>query len=199
MTEALFSTLPVVDFTSGFQDMMSAHEAGHAALGIALGVRVEAVYALRSGSPNPVTGNIRYLYQTKFGVKAGVHLKDLVLFTAGGAAGEFILNGNWNQECVQVDRKQLENRSIWNFDYCVEQATERLRENHALLVAVRNKIRLSMSNFRRCRLARGGTHVILAKGSEIEKLFRVVGFSVSSALLDLEKARARATPSPLAQ
>jgi hypothetical protein len=196
--ENLFSTLPVVDPTSEFQDMMSAHEAGHATLGITLGARIEAVYAICNDKPNPANGKIRLLYQTKFGgpIRAGLHLKDIVLFTAGGAAGEFLLNGGkWDQECVQVDRTQLEERAIWNFDYCAKQAIDLLQENKALLVAVRNKIRSSMSNLKQCRVARNGTHIILVRGLEIQRLFRSMGFSVSSDKLDLSVAKFRESES----
>ena len=192
--ENLFSTLPVVDPTSEFQDMMSAHEAGHATLGITLGARIEAVYAIRNDKPNPTNGKIRLLYQTKFGgpIRAGLHLKDIALFTAGGAAGEFLLNGGkWDQECVQVDRTQLEERAVWNFSYCAKQAIGLLQENYELLVAVRNKIRSSMSDLKQCKVARNGTHIVLVKGSEIERLFHRMGFSVSSATLDLEIAKLR--------
>jgi hypothetical protein len=185
----LFSTLPASDCTSDYLDMMSAHEAGHATLGITLGARVEAVYALLIGRA-PISTAIRVVYHTKFGRlgRLGLNLKDRILFTAGGAAGEFVFRGIWDPENAQVDRKQLEELEIWNFEYCVEQAIDRLSENKALLVAVRAKIRSSMSNFKQCKLAKKGTHVILATGAEIEKLFRDKGFSVSSEALDLEIA-----------
>jgi hypothetical protein len=191
-----FSALPAPDCTSDYLDMMSAHEAGHATLGITLGARVEAVYALLI-SRAPISTQIRVVYHTKFGrfARLGLNLKDRILLTAGGAAGEFVLRGIWDQENAQVDRKQLEELEIWNFEYCVEQAIDRLSENRALLVAARDKIRLSMINFKQCKLARKGSHVILAMGSDIEKLFRDKGFSVSSEALDLEIAKSRRTGS----
>src|SRR5580704_4635088 len=174
--ENLLATLPLTDYTSDFQDLMSAHEAGHATLGITLGTRIEAVYAQRGDKPNPVNGKIRLLYQTKFGApsRAGLNLKDIILFTAGGAAGEFLLNGKWEPDCVQVDRTQLEERDIWNFGYCVKLAIDLLRENQDLLTAIRNKIRASMSELKNCKVARRGTHIILVKGSEIDKMFRMM-------------------------
>ena len=170
------------------RDTMSAHEAGHATLGITLGARVEAVYAIPSNLPN---GKVRINYSTKFGalLKAGLDLKDRILLTAGGAAGEFLLNGNWESENVERDRVDLEELGAWNLDYCVETAINLLRENMSLLTAVRDKIRMSMSNFKQCKVARGGTRIILAKGSEIERLYRTVGFRVRSSLLDLDIAR----------
>jgi hypothetical protein len=71
----------------------------------------------------------------------------------------------------------------------VQHATQLLRENEALLTAVRDRIRTSMSNLRQCKVTRGGTHIILVKGREIEKLFRTLGFRVTSSTLDLEIAR----------
>jgi hypothetical protein len=186
------STLPSAEYTSEFQDMMSAHEAGHATLGITLGARVEAVYAALI-SQAPASTKIRVVYQTRFGrlARLGLNVKDRILLTAGGAAGEFVLKGVWNRETFQVDRKQLEELEIWNFRYCIEQAIDRLSENSALLVAVRDKIRFSMLNFKQCKLAKKGSHVILATGAEIEKLFRSKGVSLSSETLDLEIAKSR--------
>jgi hypothetical protein len=180
------------EHNSKLQDIMSAHEAGHATLGVTLGVRVEAVYALR-GDTNPITGNIRIRYLTRFGAraKAALDLKSTILLTAAGAAGEVLLNGNWDQENVRQDRTDLEEIGAWNFDYCVEQAVHLLRENKVLLVAARDRIKASMSNFKQCQVTRKGAYIILAKGSEIEKLFRNVGFSVSPEVLDLDTARLR--------
>jgi hypothetical protein len=180
------------EYTSKFQDIMSAHEAGHATMGASLGARVEAVYAL-PGDKNPITGDVRIRYLTRFGAraKAVLALKGTILLTAAGAAGEVLLNGNWDKENVQQDRTDLEGIGVWNFDYCVEQAVHLLRENNGLLVAARDRIKASMSNFKQCQVTRNGTHIILAKGSEIEKLFRTVGFSVSSEALDLDTARLR--------
>jgi hypothetical protein len=181
----LRAPLTMTENTSEFQVTMSAHEAGHATMGISLGARVEAVYAILSGKlPN---GNVRLNYLTKFGAlgKAGLDLKDKILMTAGGAAGEVLLNGRWDEDCIQVDRRDLEDLGVSNFGYCVEQATELLRENNALLVAVRDKIRSRMSDLKHCKVTRNGTHIVLAKGSEIEKLFRTHGFRVSSEAFDM--------------
>jgi hypothetical protein len=186
----LHAPLHSAENTSQFQATMSAHEAGHATLGITLGARVEAVYAVLSTLPN---GMVRVLYLTKFGApgKAGLDLKDRILLTAGAAAGEFLLNGSWEQECVARDRTDLEELGVWNFDYCVETALQLLRQNNALLAAVRDKISMSLANFKDCKVTRKGTHVILAKGSEIEKLFRKLGYRVKSTDLDLHVARLR--------
>jgi hypothetical protein len=61
-------------FNSEFLDTMSAHEAGHAVAGSALGARVEAVYALRTDAPNPVSGKVVVRYLTKFGALGVVGL-----------------------------------------------------------------------------------------------------------------------------
>jgi len=177
--------------TDEFKETMSAHEAGHATLGVTLGARIEAVYAVR-GSELP-NGNYSVYYLTKFGDfrKAGLDLKDKILLTAGAAAGEMLLNGSWDEDCVKADRLDLEKVGIWNFEYCVQQAAQLLRENNALLVAVKDRIRASMSNLKQCRVTKKGTHIILVKGSEIEKLFRALGFRVSSSGLDLEIAKLR--------
>jgi hypothetical protein len=189
--EAIFdrTMLATTEHTARFQDTMSAHEAGHATLGITLGARIEAVYAIR-GSKLP-NGNYSIHYLTRFGAlgRAGLDLKDRILMTAGAAAGEILLNGSSDEDCVKADRADLENLGVWNFEYCVQHATQLLRENEALLTAVRDRIRTSMSNLRQCKVTRGGTHIILVKGREIEKLFRTLGFRVTSSTLDLEIAR----------
>jgi hypothetical protein len=173
------------------RDTMSAHEAGHATLGITLGARVEAVYAVLSTMPN---GKVRVHYVTRFGAlgRAGLGLKEQILLTAGAAAGEFLLNGSWEPECVARDRTDLEELGVWNFDYCVETALQLLRQNTALLTAVRDKIRTSMVNFKQCKVTKKGTHVVLAKGSEIEQLFSKLGYRVRSAALDLNIAKSKA-------
>lgn len=177
------------DYTPQFIATMSAHEAGHATLGITLGARVEAVYAVISDKlPN---GNFRLCYLTKFGAlgRAGLGMRDQIVLTAGGGAGEILLNGSWDQECVARDRADLEELGFSNFDYCMEHAIRLLRENVALLTAIRDRISVSLSNLKSCKLTKGGTHIILAKGSEIEKLFRVLGFSVSSSAFNLDTAK----------
>jgi hypothetical protein len=180
---------------SKLQETMSAHEAGHATMGITLGARIEAVYAI-PGIKLP-NGNVSIYYLTKFGSyeRAGLDFKAKALIVAGGGAGEFLLNGARDEECVKADRVDLEKVGVWNFEYCVQQATELLRENERLLKAVRDRIRTSMSNFKQCRVTRKGTHIILTKGSEIEKLFCALGFRVSPSKLDLEIAKLSAAPS----
>lgn len=189
--EAIFdrTMLNVTDCTPEFHDTMSAHEAGHATLGIALGARVEAVYAIR-GSKLP-NGNYSVYYLTKFGAlgRAGLDLKDKILLTAGAAAGEILLNGSFDEDNAKADKLDLEGLGIWNFEYCVQCATQLLQENTALLTTVRDKIRASMSNLRQCKTTRKDTHILLLKGAEIQKLFRDLGIRVSSATLDLKIAR----------
>lgn len=174
--------------TPQFQDTMSAHEAGHATLGITLGAKVEAVYAIPSNLPN---GRVRIHYVTKFGARSntGLHLSDRILLTAGAAAAEFLLNGSWEAENVDRDRTDLQGLGAWNFEYCVQTAIALLRENINLLTAIRDTIRSSMANFRQCKVTRGGTHIILARGSDIEKLYRRLGFRVASSTLDLDIAK----------
>lgn len=190
----LRAPLSATEDTPEFQATMSAHEAGHATLGIALGARVEAVYAIISDRlPN---GNFRLCYLTKFGAlgKRGLGLKDRVLFTAGGGAGEFLLNGRWDHECVARDKTDLEELGVSNFDYCLDEAIRLLQENSTLLIAVRDKIRMSLSSLKGCKLTKKGSHIILAKGSEIERLFRTLGSHVNSSTLDLDIARMRVDP-----
>jgi hypothetical protein len=50
---------------------------------------------------------------------------------------------------------------------------------------------MSLLNLRECKVTKGGTHIILAKGSEIDKLFRTLGFRVSSSTLDVDIARVK--------
>jgi hypothetical protein len=169
--------------------MMSSHEAGHATIGVTLGARIEAVYALYFAKlPD---GNARLAYLTKFGAfeKAGLDLRDRILLIAGGAAGEFLLRGKWDHDCVARDKSDLEQLGFVNFDYCVAQAVEILRQNNSLLAAVKDRIQTSMTNLKGCKVTRKGSHLILAKGSEIEKLFRTLGFAASSSFLDLDIAR----------
>jgi hypothetical protein len=110
------SPLTITDNSPEFRTMMSSHEAGHATIGVALGARVEAVYALYLAQlPN---GNARLAYLTKFGAfeKAGLDLKGRILLIAGGAAGEFLLRGSWDQDCVARDKSDLEQLGFMNFD-----------------------------------------------------------------------------------
>jgi hypothetical protein len=185
----LRAPLPVTEATPEFQATMSAHEAGHATLGITLGARIEAVYAVISDKL--LNGNFRLCYLTKFGSpeKAGLDLKDRILLIAGGGAGEVLLNGRWDRDCVARDRADAENLGVSNFDYCMEQAVQLLRENEALLIAIRDKIQARMSNLKDCKLTKKGSHIILLKNSEIEKAFRALGYRVSSSILDLGIAR----------
>ena len=185
----LNAPLPITDNSPEFQAMMSSHEAGHATMGVTLGARIEAVYAVYSAKlPN---GTARLAYLTKFGAfeKAGLDLKGRILLIAGGAAGEFLLRGSWDQDCVARDKSDLEQLGFMNFDYCAAQAVEILRQNNSLLVAVKDRIQSSMTNLRNCKVTRKGSHLILAKGSEIERLFRALGFAASSSFLDLDTAR----------
>jgi hypothetical protein len=78
-----------------------------------------------------------------------------------------------------------------NYDYCVEQAVHQLRENHALLLALTDKIREKMADLKHCKVTRKGTHIILASGSDIAKLYRAVGVSGTSEMLELETAKLR--------
>jgi len=196
--EAIFdrTMFSSTDNDADFINTMSAHEAGHAALGMSLGARVEAVYAIPGCKlPNE---NVSVTYKTRFGDygRSGLVLEDKVLLEAGGAAAELILNGRWDDHCVKLDRADLEKIGILNFEYCVAKAIELLRKNETFLAAVRDTIRTRLSNLKRCKVTRGGTHIILAKGSEIEKLFRGLGSLVSSSGFELEIARA---PRPLEQ
>jgi hypothetical protein len=181
--------LTVTEQTPKFHDMMSAHEAGHATVGISLGARIEAVYAVLGA--RLANGNYSIYYLIKFGAlgKAGLELKERILLTSGAAAGEILLNGSWDEDCVKKDRADLEEIGIWNFRYCVDHATQLLEENRPLFKAVRDRIRASMSDLKQCKTTRGGTHIILMKGSEIENLFRKIGFRLSSSTFNLETAR----------
>jgi hypothetical protein len=122
---------------------------------------------------------------------ARARFEDRILLTAGAAAAEILLTGSVDEECVKADRADLEELDVWNFEYCVQQATQLRRENQALLVAIRDRNRMSISDLKQCKVTRKGTHIILAKGSEIEKLFRTLGHRVSSSILDLEIAQLR--------
>lgn len=178
---------------SEFLDTMSAHEAGHAVAGSALGARVEAVYALRADAPNPVSGKFVIRYLTKFGALrvAGLGLKDKILLIAGGTAGEILLNGKSDGENAREDRRELNELGFPNYDYCVEQAVHQLRENHALLLALRNNIREKIPDLKHCKVTRKGTHIILASGSDIAKLYRTLGVSATAEMLELETAKLR--------
>lgn len=181
----LRAPLTPAEFNPEFVTTMSAHEAGHATLGITLGARVEAVYAVITDRlPN---GNYRLCYLTKFGsfARVGLGLKEMALITAGGAAGEMLLNGKIDPACVEIDKIDMEKLGVSNFDYCLEQATRLLGENSALLTETRKKISSSMSNLRSCKLTKKGTHIILAKGPELERLFKRLGVAVSSSVFDL--------------
>lgn len=171
-----------------FKATMSAHEAGHATLGITLGARIEAVYAqLCERSPD---GNFRVCYLTRFGAfrRAGLELEDEILITAGGAAGELLLNRTWDEKCVAVDRMQAAELGASNFSYCINEAIKLLRENIVLLTAIRDQIRMRLLNLKECKLTKRKTHIVLAKGEEIERLYRAIGFRVSSTNLKLADA-----------
>lgn len=186
--------LTPTDDTPEFRTTMSAHEAGHATLGVTLGARIEAVYAVISNRlPN---GNFRLCYLTKFGrlERVGLGLKDRILLTAAGAAGEVLLNGCWDNDCVARDRTDMKELGVSNFNYCVEHAIQLLQENASLLNAVRDKIMTSMCGLKNCKLRRNGSHIILVKGSELERLYRALGFCVSSSALDLETAKLNSKP-----
>jgi hypothetical protein len=179
--------IPVED-SPEFKTTMSAHEAGHATMGITLGARVEAVYArILDRTPN---GNFRLCYLTRFGSfrEAGLDLKDQILLIAGGAAGELVLNGAWDEKCVAIDQAEAKALGVSNFSHCISEGIKLLRENIVLLTAVRNHVKTSMLDLKDCNLAKGNTHIILAKGHEIERLYRAVGFPVTSAKLDLSAA-----------
>lgn len=178
---------------SEFLDTMSAHEAGHAVAGTALGARVEAVYALRADAPNPVSGKFVIRYLTRFGALgvAGLGLKSKILLMAGGTAGEILLNGKSDSENAREDRRELNELGFSNYDYCVQQAVHQLRENHALLLTLRDKIREKMADLKHCKVTRKGTHIILASGSDIARLYRAIGVSGTSEVLELETAKLR--------
>ena len=176
---------------SEFRALMSAHEAGHVTVGLALGARVEAVYAvIREKLPN---GNFSICYLTKFGSlpKRGLGLEEQILLTAGGAAGERMLNGTWDEKNAALDRKDLQSLGAVNFDYCVAHASRLLQQNDALLAAVRDKIKTQMSDLKNCKLTKKGSHIILAKDSELQNLFRNLGISLDSSGFDLNIARLR--------
>jgi hypothetical protein len=172
-----------------FRSMMSAHEAGHAAVGMILGARVEAVYAaVVTRLPN---GNFRLVYLTKFGslAKRGLGLKEQILLTAGGAAGEILLNGKSDNENIVRDKADLKAVGFTNFDYCVDHAIQLLGPNLTLLSSLRDRIKASLSNLKKCKLTKRCTHIILAKGSEIEKLFAALGTRTNPSNFSVEAAR----------
>lgn len=186
-----FSAPPVAEYTDNFRNLTSAHEAGHATLAITLGARIEAVYArIDSRLAN---GNFRLRYMTRLGAlgRAGLELRDKVLVIAGGGAGEALLLGRWHGEEVCCDRADLEALGFFNFEYCVARATELLEANRTLLVAVREKIDASVSNMKHCKLAKNKTHVVLATGHQVEKLYNKLGFRINSCGFDIELAKAR--------
>ena len=89
---------------------------------------------------------------------------------------------------MSADREELRGLGASNFGYCVDIAADLLGQNRNLLAAIRDLVRTRMSNFRDCKVTRGGTHIILAKGSEIDNLYRGLGFRISIPLLDLSIA-----------
>jgi len=185
--------LASTNISTQFNEVMSAHEAGHATVGVAIGARIEAVYAV-IGVRLP-GGNHSISYQTKFGSlrKAGVDLEGQVLLTAGAAAAEILLNGSANPENTKADRADLEKVGVRNFEYCVSMAKEILVANNELLVGIRNLISSRMSDMRSCKLARGGSHIVLAKGSEIEKLHKLLGSPTDPLSFDMSVARQNPT------
>jgi hypothetical protein len=60
-----------------------------------------------------------------------------------------------------------------------------------LLLALRNNIREKMADLKHCKVTRKGTHIILASGSDIAKLYRTLGVSATSEMLELETAKLR--------
>jgi hypothetical protein len=182
-------TFQTASFTAEFRDRMSAHEAGHATLGRCLGARIEAVYArIMSRRAN---GDFRVAFLTRFEAAGWPELafEDKILSVAGGAAGEMLLLEGWEDGQVSVDRRILKERGFDNFNYCAEHATRLLERNKPLLVATRDIIRARMSDLKHCELAKGGSHIILAKGSEIEGLFLEIGSQVNRIEFELEAAR----------
>ena len=178
-------------YTVEFRDRMSAHEAGHATMGLALGARIEAIYArIHSKLPN---GNFRLQYLTRFD-SAGwlaLDLRAKLLLTGGGAAGDLLLIGAWDEAQVNVDRHVLEEQGFFNFQYCAEQAIKLLEQNKPLLHAIREQLRTRMSDMKQCALAEGGSHVVLVSSTEIDKLFGELGSRVSFTEFDLDKARSK--------
>jgi hypothetical protein len=173
-----------------YNELLSLHEAGHATIGTMLGIRIEAVYTTFEYTP---TGMARIRQHCKIGPTSSkaMSVEDKVLLTAGGPAAELMMNGRWDADNGKVDRAQLQEIGIWNFEYCVDAAVERLQPNQNLLLAMRQQIKLSMENLKHCKLTRGGTHIILLGGGEIKRLGRVLGSPVESGSVRLEIAKRR--------
>ena len=176
--------------TPEYKGLLSLHEAGHATVGTMLGIRIEAVYTTFEYTPSGMA-RIRQLCRIGPQSSRQMSLRDKVLLIAGGPAAELMINGTWDPDKAKVDRAQLQAIGIWNFEYCVDAALDRVRANEPLLIAIRRRIKFSMDNLKQCKLTRGGTHIILAAGSEIEKLSRTLGCPVDSESLNLETARYR--------
>lgn len=174
--------------TPEVRTIMSAHEAGHATVGLSLGAVIEAVYArIHSRLPN---GNFRVQHLTRFSSVGWPRLdtRAKVLIVAGGAAGEFLLNGKWDHAEVNVDRHVLRELGFSCFDYCAEQATALLVHNKRLLREVRDALTARMSDMRNCGLAKGGTHVVLLSNQEISRMFGELGRRIECPDFDLDKA-----------
>jgi hypothetical protein len=182
----LFSPTPL---TADFWARMSAHEAGHAILGMSLGACIESVYARIGGRlPN---GSFRVGYFTAFeGTDwSALGQKSQVLLTAGGAAGEVLLMGNWDEVEVNVDRYVLNKLGFPNFKYCAEQAIELLARNRPLLAITSEKLYKRMSNMRGCSFKKGSdSDIVLLSGTELNELFVKMGLAVECADFDLGKA-----------
>jgi hypothetical protein len=176
--------------TPEYKELLSLHEAGHATVGTMLGIRIEAVYTTFEYTPSGMA-RIRQLCRIGPQSSREMSLRDKILLIAGGPAAELMINGTWDPDNAKVDRAQLQEIGIWNFEYCVDAALDRVRANEPLLIAIRRRIKFSMDNLKQCKVTRGGTHIILAPGSEIEKFGRTIGCPIESEQLDLGIARLR--------
>jgi hypothetical protein len=184
------SLFTVSDNTPAYNELLSLHEAGHAVVGTVVGIRIEAVYSTFEHLPN---GNVRLYPHCRTAPKSSteVSFKDKVLLMAGGAAAELSVNNAWDSDNTKIDRVQLQDIGIWNFEYCVGVALDAVRANKVFLVALRERIKFSMENLKQCKVTRGGSHIILAAGSLIDKLGGKLGCPIDSESLDLEVARRR--------
>jgi hypothetical protein len=178
----------IAPYTLEFDNRMSAHEAGHATLGRSLGLRIDGVYArVMSVSPN---GRPRVVYLTKPDAASWAESdpERKVLLLAGGAAGEVLLMGGWTDAQVTIDRHDLKELGVVNFEYCAEYAVRLLKENERLFVAVRDKILAGMSGLQHRNLTLDRPDVMLVTGSEIEGLFLEMGSQVNPVGFTLQAA-----------
>src|ERR1700683_953488 len=170
------------EITDSFHHIMSAHEAGHAILGVSMGLRLEAIYSVLTWLP---TGDVRTTYCARFGRSKG-NKRISILLLAAGAAGEILLNGEYDPKNADCDRLDLQELGASNFAYCVDTAVSLLKENIEMRRIVKNQVFESLRNFKACKVARGGNHVVLAKGSWVNRLSREMGSPANWEILNLD-------------